>query len=77
MTLNPVRARLAGRAWDWRWSSVHAFLTRRGDGITTTAPVLERYPDFAALIEEPPDSKAFERLRRAESMGVLSAMKGS
>lgn len=40
----------------------------RDDG-TTIAPLLERYPDFAALIETGPDEAAFERLRRAESIG--------
>src|SRR5277367_1716111 len=30
--LNPVRARLAGRAEDWPWSSVHAHLAGRDDG---------------------------------------------
>ena len=35
VSLNPVRARLVGRARDWRWSSVRAQLARRDDGITT------------------------------------------
>jgi putative transposase len=69
VALNPVRARLVNEAADWRWSSVHAHLSRRPDGITTVAPVLERYPDFAALIAEGEDAEAFERLRRAESIG--------
>jgi putative transposase len=37
--------------------------------VTTLAPGLARYPDFAALIEAAPDEAAFERLRRAESIG--------
>jgi len=69
VALNPVRARLVERARDWRWSSVHAHLAAREDGVTTLAPVLGRYPDFAALIATGPAEAAFERLRRAESIG--------
>src|SRR5271156_4525455 len=47
VALNPVRARLARTAIDWPWSSVHAHLGRTtDDGLTTTGPVLSRYPDF-------------------------------
>lgn len=70
VALNPVRARLAARAQDWRWSSVHALLDpARGDGITATDPVLERVPDFAALLETGEDAGLSSSLRRAESVG--------
>jgi putative transposase len=69
VALNPVRAGFAARAADWRWSSVHAHLAAQPDGITTLAPVLERFPDFAAFIGHAPDDDAIERLRRAESIG--------
>lgn len=69
LALNPVRARLAARAADWPWSSVHAHLSRQPDGITEISPVLERHPDFAALIEAGEDADAFARLRRAETIG--------
>ena len=69
VALNPVRARLVELPRDWRWSSVHAYLDGRGDGLTTTAPVLGRYPRFADLIEREPDEAAFTRLRGAESIG--------
>jgi putative transposase len=71
ISLNPVRARLVERARDWRWSSVRAHLAARDDGVTTVAPVLSRFPDFAAFIDTDPDDDAFERLRRAESIGRL------
>jgi len=36
---------------NWRWSSVHALLhPAQGDGMTQTAPVLGRVPDFAAVL---------------------------
>lgn len=70
VALNPVRARLAARAQDWRWSSVHALLDpARGDGITATDPVLERVADFAALLETGEDEGLSSALRRAESVG--------
>ena len=70
VALNPVRARLAVRAQDWRWSSVRALLDpTRGDGITDTAPVLERVPDFPALLETGEDASLSQALRRAEIVG--------
>ena len=69
VALNPVRARLVKEPAEWRWSSVHAHLTGSPDGITALPPVLERYPDFAALIGEGEDAPVSDRLRRAESIG--------
>lgn len=69
IALNPVRARLVEHAADWPWSSIHAYLTFRPDGVTDIAPVLARRIDVGALIDEGPDEEAFERLRRAESIG--------
>lgn len=69
VALNPVRAGLVERPEDWRWSSVHAQLGRvAGDGVTDTAPVHERYPDFASLLADD-DADGFQALRRAESIG--------
>ncbi len=70
VVLNPVRARLAKRAVDWRWSSVHAQLGRvADDGVTETGPVRERYPDFAALLQAGEDAEMSTGLRRAETIG--------
>jgi putative transposase len=70
VALNPVRARLAQRAVDWPWSSVHVHLGLcEDDGVTAKAPVLERYPDFADLIAAGEDQVLFERLRKAEGIG--------
>jgi len=73
--LNPVRAGLAARPQDWPWSSVHAQLAGggadggSGDGVTDTAPVRARFPDFAALLAAEEDSEHLQALRRAESIG--------
>lgn len=69
LALNPVRARLVERALDWPWSSVHAQLGRVGDGVTDTAPVRERYPDFAEILRSGEDEAMSHRLRRAETIG--------
>ena len=70
VALNPVRAGLAPRAQDWPWSSVHALLDpASGDGITATAPVLERAPDFGALLRSGEDVELSNALRRSESTG--------
>ena len=70
VALNPVRARLAKRAVDWRWSSVHDQLSRKRSGtLTDTAPERERYPDFAAFIEAGEDEDLSMALRRAETIG--------
>jgi putative transposase len=70
VALNPVRARLCDRASDWPWSSVHVHLGRvSSDRLTTSGPVLERFPDFAALLASGEDENLSTRLRKAESIG--------
>jgi putative transposase len=70
VALNPVRARLVKRAAQWKWSSVHAHLDpAKGDGLTNTAPVLERVGDFAGLLRGGEDEALSSSLRRAETIG--------
>ncbi len=69
VALNPVRARLVARAKDWKWSSTRALLAGKSDGITRTDRVRTVFPRFADLLALGPDDEAFERLRRAESIG--------
>ena len=69
VSLNPVRARLVERAQDWRWSSTRAHLRGRDDGVTALAPIRERFPRFADLLESEPEADMVERLRAAESIG--------
>src|SRR6266700_1605053 len=51
VSLNPVRARLVTRAQDWRWSSTRAHLAGKEDGITSLAPIRERFARFADLLD--------------------------
>jgi putative transposase len=70
VALNPVRAQLAKRAKQWKWSSVHAHLdSAKGDGLTDTMPVLERVGDFAGLLRAGEDEALSMLLRRAETVG--------
>jgi len=70
VALNPVRAKLASRAEDWRWSSVRAHLSHRDDGVVATAPILERCGgDFAALIASEPAPALLAALRGGETIG--------
>ncbi|NNC36727.1 MAG: transposase [Hyphomonadaceae bacterium] len=67
--LNPVRARLVKKASDWKWSSVHAHLNGRDDGITTRSAVRERIDDFADYLTRMNDDSVYEPLRRSEIVG--------
>lgn len=69
VSLNPVRARLVERARDWAWSSVRAHLSGNSDGIVDVRLVLERFPDFAALLKAGEDEEAIKLLRQSESTG--------
>lgn len=70
VALNPVRARLVGRAQDWPWSSVRAHLGLGDDPLLTTGPVAERYGDFAAFLGDPvADEAVWKALRMAETSG--------
>ncbi|MBV9431855.1 MAG: transposase [Hyphomicrobiales bacterium] len=50
ISLNPVRAGLAGQAADWRWSSVRAHLAGKDDALVRVRPLLDRIGTFADLI---------------------------
>jgi putative transposase len=69
VSLNPVRARLADRPQDWRWSSTRAHLRGKDDGMTALAPIRDRFPRFAGLLASKPEADLFARLRAAESIG--------
>ncbi|MBL4614759.1 MAG: transposase [Magnetovibrio sp.] len=69
VSLNPVRAKLAKRAQDWRWSSVRAHLAAKDDDLVMVAPVLERCPDFKALLKSGEDDEMMDKIRKAETIG--------
>ena len=67
--MNPVRAGMTERASDWAWSSARALLGLEDDKLTDCAPVWERWPDLAELLESAEDEERTGRLRQAESIG--------
>ncbi len=70
VSLNPVRAGLARRAEDWPWSSAGAHFSGQDDELVRVAPVLERYGDFAALLDQTQNGGAeFKKLRQSETTG--------
>ena len=70
VALNPVRARLAGRAEDWPWSSARAHLAGRDDGLVEVAPLLARCTGrFADLLADEPSPNLIAALRAAETIG--------
>ena len=67
-----VRTIASGMRLFARWSGVHAHLgLAADDGITTTGPVAERFPDLAERLAAGEDEAMSARLRRAESIGRL------
>ena len=69
VALNPVRAKLVARAEDWPWSSLRAHLAGEDDGLVSVRPLLDRMPNFAALIARSTCDDDFAALRAAEHTG--------
>ncbi len=70
LALNPVRAKLAGRAEDWPWSSVHAYRrARRGDGVTDMEAVEPYLKAAKQIIKAGEEDVRFKTLRQSETIG--------
>ncbi len=70
VALNPVRARLAGRAQNWPWPSGRAHLDGRNDGLVEVAPLLASAAGrFADLLDGEDDADKLATLRAAEGIG--------
>ncbi|HEX6374826.1 MAG TPA: transposase [Allosphingosinicella sp.] len=67
--LNPVRAGLAARPEDWPWSSARAHLGGTRDGLTDPGPLLERWPDWRAVLDSGLDDEARQAIRARELNG--------
>lgn len=67
--LNPVRARLAVKAHDWRWSSARAHLAGRDDGVVAVAPLLALAPDWKAFLAAGLGEAEAEAIRAGERTG--------
>ncbi len=67
--LNPVRAGLAARPEDWRWSSARAHLAGADDGVVRVAPLLERFGEWRAFLEGGLGDTAADAIRKAARTG--------
>lgn len=67
--LAPVRAGLALRARDWRWSSVRAHLAARDDELVNASPLLERAADWKAVLAQSLDRKHRDTIESHERTG--------
>jgi putative transposase len=69
--LNPVRAGLAARPEDWRWSSARAHLGIGADGLTALAPGRERVDDWRSFLDAGLGDEDHKAIRAAERSGRL------
>jgi putative transposase len=62
--LNPVRAGLAERPWQYCWSSAAAHLRGRDDTLVKVKPMLSRVEDWREYLSSEQDSTDMELIRR-------------
>src|SRR5258707_9756178 len=67
--LNPVRAQLARRARDWRWSSARAHLAGDDDELVRVRPLLALAPDWPGFLAEGLAAADHEAIRAGERTG--------
>ena len=67
--LNPVRARLAGEARDWPWSSARAHLAGRDDGLARVGPLLDRVENWAEFLDAGLSETEHRAIASAERTG--------
>jgi len=67
--LNPVRAELAKRARDWRWSSARAHLDGEDDELVAAQPLLDFVPDWPKLLRQGLSDAEGDTIRAGERTG--------
>jgi putative transposase len=70
--LNPVRAGLAARAEEWRWSSARGHLGLARDSLADPAPALERIDDWRRFLDGGVDEEELETIRTAVRTGRMA-----
>lgn len=66
--LNPVRAKMCARPEEYRWSSVHAHLAGKDDGLVKVEPMLQRVTNWAELLTSG-DQALYDDVRMHERTG--------
>jgi putative transposase len=67
--LNPVRARLAKRPQDWKWSSARAHLELCADSLVDARLLSEIVPDWKDFLREAPSGEQLKAIRGGERTG--------
>jgi putative transposase len=67
--LNPVKAGLAAKAQDYRWSSAKAHVSGNTDGIVNVEPLLEMVPRWTVFLGVPTPSEEETLIERHERTG--------
>jgi putative transposase len=67
--LNPVRARLAARQEDFRWSCASAHLFGKDDVLVETVPLLQPIPDWREFLDGGMKDNEIKAMRRHERSG--------
>ena len=67
--LNPVRARLADKAWEYPWSSAKAHVKGRDDSLVQVRPLLERVEDWKEFLSSKTGREEMEAIRLHEKTG--------
>jgi putative transposase len=67
--LNPVRAKLARAARDWRWSSARAHLKGKDDDLVQVRPLLALAPKWADFLADGLEAADHDAIRAGERTG--------
>jgi putative transposase len=67
--LNPVRARLVDRAWDYRWSSAAAHVRGEDDQLIRVRPMRERIADWPEFLSQKLSTSELHELRQHNRTG--------
>jgi putative transposase len=62
--LNPVRAGLCRKPWDWPWSSAPAHLAGEDDLLVAVEPMLSRVDDWSSYLDVPSNPEMVEAIRK-------------
>jgi putative transposase len=67
--MNPVRAGLVKRAWDYRWSSAKAHIRGEGDELVKAMEIKEELGDWKGYLKMGKEEEEWERIRQHERTG--------
>jgi len=67
--MNPVRAKMVGRAEAYPWSSARAHLSGRDDGLVKVRPMLDRVSNWQEYLDSALDDMTVDSLRKHTNTG--------